>query len=218
MCGRFGSTFSGKDLENYYDLNEKLEIEIKQNYNIAPSFRVPVITKNSPLTVKIMNWGFIPKWQKPDKAKYKPINARAEKLEEPFYKEAYESNRCLIPASFFYEWQKINIDGKIERVPWLFKLKDNDIFSFAGIYSVHSDAEGVSHYFFAIVTTSANSLMKKIHNRMPVIIDRKDILSWLDGTARSLLKPYEYSKMECFKISDKVNSAGYNKPDIIMPI
>ncbi|QQS38418.1 SOS response-associated peptidase [Candidatus Woesebacteria bacterium] len=203
MCGRFGSSFGAQDLAKTYDLISQPDFEIKSNSDIRPSQLIVTLTKNSPLVARQMRWGFIPTWADPSKTKIKPINARSDKLGGNFYRSDFESNRCLIPASFFYEWKKEKIEGKLVKTPFRFKIKDTNIFSFAGIYSSHQDAEGKIHYMTAIITTSANSLMKKVHDRMPVIIDINDTAKYFESLqkAKMLLKPYDEERMECEEVN-----------------
>lgn len=50
--------------------------------------------------------------------------------------------------------EKFKLDGKEHKQPYYFKVKNEEIFSLGGIYSIHKDAEGIEHYFFCIITTS----------------------------------------------------------------
>src|SRR6266508_6648879 len=131
MCGRYGFTTPEK-LAKRYPITEPLPgFTVQPRYNIAPSQVVPVITALH--TLALMQWGLVPFWAR-EGGKLRPqINARAEGIaDKATFRKAFRTQRCLIPASFFYEWQRIG-DTKI---PYLFKLKHEDIFSFAGIYDV----------------------------------------------------------------------------------
>ena len=78
-------------------------------------------------------WGLIPSWAKDVNYKYKTINARVEGIEEkPTYKKPLRFQRCLVPATGFYEWDKPT-DPK---TPYYFKLKSNEMFAFAGLYDI----------------------------------------------------------------------------------
>lgn len=84
-----------------------------------------------------------------------------------------KKNRCLIPVSFFMEWQTIT--------PWTISFPKREIFCFAGLF-----AEEQGEFQAAIITEEANSLMKKTHNqgpnkeRQPVIISPESYDAWLD--------------------------------------
>src|SRR5688572_24314505 len=118
MCGRFGSVFGEDEFMERFDLSEKPQ-KFHQSYNVAPSFTIPVVVRNSPNKALLMKWGFLPEWADPTKFKLHPINARDDKVfESGFYKSAITKSRCIIPFSFFYEWQKIKVNGKEEKHPY----------------------------------------------------------------------------------------------------
>lgn len=219
MCGRFTVYSTPKEIKQEFNIKQKLPL-FSQNYNVAPSQQIPAVIKNSPNRLTLMQWGFIPEWANPAKTKFKPINARADKLDGGFYKKAYLQNRCLIPANGFYEWKKVTLEGKEEKIPYFIHLKDRELFGFAGIYSMHLDAEKKPHYFAAIITTSANTLMKSIHTRMPVIIHKKDEENWLnsdtsDKELQKYIKKYESSKMEAWKVDKRVGNAANNDKNLL---
>ena len=82
-------------------------------YNIAPTQDVPVIVRNSPNRIVLIRWGLIPHWAKDESIGNKMINAKAETLtEKPSYRGLIRSNRCIVPASGFYEWQDTGGQGK----------------------------------------------------------------------------------------------------------
>lgn len=219
MCGRFGTNFTTPQLVKTFDLSNRPKVNI--SYNVAPSQMILAVTKKSPNKGILMNWQFVSNWQKPPIAKFKPINARDDKLEGVFFRHAFYNNRCLIPASFFYEWKRAVIDGKEEKIPYLIKLKKEILFGMAGVYEIHTDAEGKDHYYCAIVTTGANSLMKPIHNRMPVIIHKNDQQKWLCGEiseAKQLLKPFDPESMIAYRISKSVNDPGNNNSKLTRKI
>jgi len=163
-----------------------------------------------------MKWGFIPHWADPTTMKLKPINARADKLGGGFYREAFKSSRCLVPAGGYYEWRKFTVDGKPQKQPYYFKLKKEDLFGFGGIYSVKKDKEGKEQYFFAIITTESNSLQKPIHDRMPLIIPKDKEDEWLETDKPSdLVKPFDSKLMEVWRIPTLVNSPRNDGPKLI---
>jgi putative SOS response-associated peptidase YedK len=106
------------------------------------------------------------------------INARCETLaEKPSFKQLLGTRRCLIPAYGFYEWRR---EGK-SKVPLRIVMKDRQLFTFAGLWDVwRGDPEFGELYTFTIITTDANTLLRPIHHRMPVIIDSLGPTTWLD--------------------------------------
>lgn len=165
-----------------------------------------------------MRWGLIPSWTKKLNTKYSTINARAETLsEKPMYRKPFHSQRCLVPASGFYEFMQ-TVDGK---VPFYFHLKDTNLFAFAGIYDVWTDGEGQALYSFTIVTVEPNELVENFHDRMPVILRKEDEEAWLEGSntnpeqLMSLLKPYPEEEMDAYRVSTRVNSPRNNEASLL---
>jgi putative SOS response-associated peptidase YedK len=78
----------------------------------------------------------VPFWLKPDqlgKQPYSTINARADRVQTaPTYREPFKKRRCLVPASGWYEWQKI--DAKTKK-PHYFQPAAKP-FAFAGVWDV----------------------------------------------------------------------------------
>lgn len=206
MCGRFGQVAPKDENEIWqrYELSNKPRI--KSTYNIAPSMQALTITRNSPNTGKLRSFGI--------EAGFRPgllINAKSETAATlRSFSKMFREGRCLIPASFFFEWQK-TADGK---QPYCFKIKGENVFSFAGLY--RDDG-------FVILTTKPNSLMEPVHDRMPCILTKKDEDLWLDPEANpdklmELLDPFPANHMEAYKVSELVNTPKNQTPEIIVPI
>jgi putative SOS response-associated peptidase YedK len=159
--------------------------------------------------VSEMSWGLVLSWQKNGKD-IKLINSRSDTLmTKPSFKRKLEFQRCLIPATGFYEWD--HIKGK--RLPYYFSLKNKAMFSFAGIYEKDT---------YSIITTDANDIVCTVHNRMPVIISREDETKWLspdinDEEIYNLLLPFPEDKMKAYSVSTKVNQVSIDSPDLIKP-
>src|ERR1700748_2514184 len=115
-----------------------------------------------------MRWGLIPYWSKDAKIGFSTINAKAETIAtSPTYREAWKRRRCLVPAEWFYEWQKI--DAKTKQ-PYSIALKDESLFAFAGLWERWKDkATGKALETYTIITTDPNELVAPLHDRMPVI-------------------------------------------------
>jgi len=219
MCGRYTAPYEGNDLEIRFELSRNVGF-FEKTWNASPGQMLPVVTKNSPKQGLLMKWGFIAPWEKDfTKAKFKPINARDDKLSGGFYRMAFSTTRCLIPAGGYYEWKKFKLEGKEHKQPYYFKVKNEEIFSLGGLYSIHKDAEGVEHYFFCIITTSPNSLQKPIHDRMPLIISKDDEDEWFDtDKPMKLVKPFDSELMEVWRVPTLVSSFKNDGPQLIQKL
>ena len=212
MCGRFQLSVKGKQISERFNI-EVFDEMYSPSYNSAPSQKLPVIINESPKELSFFNWGLISKWAKSPNVGFKNINTRAETINiKPSFKNAFKTRRCLIPANGFYEWKKDS-----NNIPYRIFLKNNELFAMAGIWESWKDAEERETHTFSIITTSANTTIKHIHNRMPVILKPEDEQTWLNENNQdillSLLNPYT-SIIESYPVSKKVNSPKNNSPEI----
>lgn len=91
---------------------------------------------------------------------------------KPFYSKILRRNRCLIPATSFHEWQKL-LGGK-QKVR--ISHPAGEVLMFAGIFDHHPLAGTTC----AILTTAADETVGRIHDRMPLILDRDEGRFWLN--------------------------------------
>jgi putative SOS response-associated peptidase YedK len=219
MCGRF--TFvPTQNLKARFNLKNDL-VNLQANYNVSPGQFLPIIINQDGNLVILMRWGLIPSWSRNLSRQFNLINARAESVTtKPSFRKAFQSQHCLVPASGFFEWKK---EAKTKK-PYYFQLQDESLFSFAGIWSNSLNADGSEIQTFSIITTEANDIVKPIHDRMPVILTRKDEDLWLDQNPNNLvrhinlLKPYSSDLMTSYPVSPKINRTQDNQPDLIKPI
>jgi putative SOS response-associated peptidase YedK len=222
MCGRFGAIFTFREIKRRWNLQGDLSFEPR--YNIAPSQTVPVIVRGERGNeAKLMKWGLVPSWAPDPSIGNRMINARAETLlEKPSFRELVSQRRCIIPASGFYEWQR---EGS-RKVPMWIHLKNKEPFAFAGLWDSWRNPElGDVLNTFTIITTDPNALVRRIHNRMPVIYDREMGEQWLDhqygGSGRTLaavLRPWPAEYMAAHDVSTLVNAPENDSPECIKPL
>ncbi|HET9098732.1 MAG TPA: SOS response-associated peptidase [Candidatus Saccharimonadales bacterium] len=224
MCGRYG----------FYKVDEFGErfgvkppaFTIKDNYNAAPGQILPVIMQSEyGKTLEPMKWGMIPAWAKDDRIGYKMINARSETLfEKSAWRGPIKYHRCLVPARGFYEWDKIQIDGKAAKQPYYIRPEGQDLFVFAGVFDTWHDLQGNEIWSYAIVTTRANKEMSAIHDRQPVILKPRDEALWLEpslqdrGAIEDILRSYDDVKWNMVEVSRDVNVIRNNDERLIYPI
>ena len=214
MCGRYGLTRYERD-----KLREEFDFIAFQGmyeptaplYNIAPSQTIPAViaTPNGNQLVP-MQWGFKPSWSTDSKPGL--INARSETAhEKPFFRNAFKSRRCLLPATGFYEWQKTT--GKTKQPHWI-TPKNNNYIALAAIWETHNETPTC-----AILTTHPNQLMQPIHDRMPVIIPPDQYQNYLTtNDPTPLLKPCPAEQLQATPVSTHVNSPSHNDPLCTQPL
>ncbi len=214
MCGRYviingravPLSFSKIHFESLKDPFSDLP-----RYNAAPRQQLPVIAvRHESLVAEKMRWWLVPHWSKDGSIKATTFNAKSETLaESKLFAPYFKSSRCLVPADAFYEWKRIS---EKEKHPMCIRMKDKKAFLFAGLFSVWKNEKGEEFPGFSIITTTPNTLMSRIHVRMPVILPEKHFEQWLDrefkdlDALKKLLVPYTASKMEAFEVSDFVNN------------
>jgi putative SOS response-associated peptidase YedK len=220
MCGRYTLTKTG-GLQKRFSTSNKLAFE--ESYNVSPGGQLPVITRYSPNKIMMMRWGFVPDWGKEKKFSF--INIRKEStLDKPYFRKVLTTSRCLVPADGFYEWRTVDLEGKEEKYPFYIYVIGRKLFGFAGLYSKLLDAEEKEHYYFAILTCSPNKLVGKVHNRMPVILAKKDENSWLNNKntnfedLHNLLKPFPAEEMKIYPVSRAVNNPRNDDETLIRQV
>ncbi len=224
MCGRYRLTAKERYVAEHFDLDDA--VSAAPRYNIAPTQLAATIRqdpKQPSRVLSLMRWGLIPSWAKDASIGARMINAVAESAaEKPAFREALRQRRCLVPADGFYEWQKL---GAKEKQPFNFGMVDDSLFAFAGLWEQWRDpAGGVYINSFTILTTTANSLVAGVHDRMPVILRPEDYEPWLDpgltgprGVA-DLLKPFDARRMKKYPVSARVNRAENDDMECIREI
>jgi putative SOS response-associated peptidase YedK len=220
MCGRFVLKATAEQLQLAFDLATLPAVT--ENYNVAPTQMIPVITNEAPRDIVLYRWGLVPSWSKDLSMASKMINARSETVDEkPSFRSAFKRRRCLIPANGFYEWKTV-MDGK--KTPLYIQLTDAEVFAFGGLWEVWMSPTGEEVRTCTILTTAANDFMTTFHDRMPIIIARDAYSEWLApgdqpaSAMKPLLQQYASAKMTAYEVSKSVNKAGYSAPEMIEPV
>ena len=229
MCGRYGRRADKQRIAEWFQTHNTDVFNdpepLAPSYNIAPQTFQPVVRfdpASGERELTFMRWGLVPFWSKDGTAAFNTINAKAETVStSPAYREPWKRRRCLVPADWFYEWKKI--DEKTKQ-PYAISLKDGGLFAFAGLWDRWNDkASGEELQTYTILTTDPNELLKPIHNRMPVIVARKDYERWMAPAEPShlpvdLLRPYPAAEMNAWKVGKDVGNTRNNSPGLIVPV
>ena len=167
MCGKYHvDYFTADDVAKIApDRNGVINSAIGENGgDIVPSMNALVVRGNGrELSPDIMRWGF-PGFS----GSRLLINARAETaLEKKTFSDSVLNRRCVIPAKWFYEWDR-------DRNMAVFTLEGHSTIYLAGFYDLF-DLENR----YVILTTAANESMIRTHDRMPLLISETDIRDWI---------------------------------------
>jgi putative SOS response-associated peptidase YedK len=163
-----------------------------------------------------MRWGLSPYWAKNPRIGFSTINAKAETVATaPAFRDAFKHRRCLVPADAFYEWQKLDPKHK---QPFAIALASREPYGFAGVWERWKDPDTREWLeTFSIITTDANALVAPLHNRMPVIIERKDYARWLGGAPPiDLLRAFPADQMAAWKVDAAVGNVRNDSAELLV--
>lgn len=223
MCGRYSLAGpSPAELRERFPLGESLEV--RQRFNVCPGDDVACVTtsKEGEPRGEALRWGLVPHWAKDPSTGFKMINARAETVaERPAYRDPFARGmRCLVLADGFYEWEK---RPGAPKQPWHVTRADGGgPFAFAGLWTIWHGPEGEVLRTCTIITTEANSTLRDVHDRMPVILPGPDAeQAWLDrgtpqGALQELLVPLPDRLTARRAVGTAVNDARYDGPDCLL--
>lgn len=217
MCGRTSLFVAQDELESTFDATVVADGGYTPRYNIAPGDGLEVITNETPDEIDRYHWGLIPEWV--DDPGDGIINARSETAaEKSTFADAWESRRCLVLSSGFYEWQARN--GGPKR-PYRIYRDEPAAFAMAGLWEI-TDADhtesGEPTHSVTILTTEPNELVEPIHDRMPVVLPREDESAWLEADPderAELCRPYPGDDLRTDEISTRVNDPSNDDPLVI---
>ena len=218
MCARYVITSPAAAVRALFAYDE--QPDFPPRYNVAPTQPIPIVRlHDGKRSYALVRWGFLPAWVKDPRTFSLLINARGESVQEkPAFRNAMRRRRCLIPADGFYEWSDAN-----PRRPYFVRPKSAGPIAFAGLWETWTGPNGEEVDTAAIVTTAANRLLAPVHDRMPVIVAPDAFNLWLDcakvddTTAAALIIPAAEALLECYPVSNAVNRAANDSPELIAP-
>lgn len=219
MCGRYALYADQALLEAVFDVFDVPDFDA--SYNIAPTDPIIAVTaEEGRRAAGLYRWGLVPFWAK-EIGRFSTINARAETLtQKPAFRTPFKKRRCLVPANGYYEWQP-RPGGK---QPYYIHAADDGLLAFAGLWDSWRSPGGETVNSATIVVTGANTDTRAIHDRMPVILARKDWGTWLDRNNNdtkalsTLLHPAPEDFLAAYPVSTAVNSPKNNTPACIREV
>src|SRR5665648_350334 len=214
------------------------------DFNMAPTKAAPVVLTRAgrgdpdaepTRQLRLLTWGLVPSWSRDVKVGLRMTNARSESLlGKSSFARAAASRRCLVPADGWYEWQvsptAIDAKAKPRRQPFFIHRSDGAPLVMAGLYEFWRDqsiAEGDPDAWlttYSIITTAAEPGLDRIHDRQPLVLERKDWDDWLDPTQRDLsrikahLEFSESGRFDAYPVAMAVNSSRHNGEQLLMPL
>lgn len=169
MCSRFYLDVTFEELLTRYDIR-RLEADYAPRTEIFPTDPILAITQKTQDTFSTIQWGI----QQPY-LKQVLINARTESLfEKAMFKDLVLFNKCIIPASGYFEWQT---QGKSKVKHRIYHGEDK-LLSLAGLYGIYT-FQGVQKAMAVILTREASDELQIIHSRMPLVLTKEEEVRYL---------------------------------------
>lgn len=180
---------------------------VADRYNIRISEQAPVFYREEGRTrLGAMMFGLVPGFQRGAAKKKLLHNARSETVTKlPSFREAVKYRRCLIPANGFYD--SVSRGGLMR--PYVFMLQDEEPFAIAGIWE--PGLEDGLPASFSMVTTVPNELVATLHDRMPVVLTKRQLKKWLgseplrEEVLRELCQPIDGKRMTAREVNRYCN-------------
>ena len=203
----------------------------ENGYDYLPG---PIVTASKPNELQPYNWGLIPWWCKTEQEglllRPKTLNCQSENMYTTgsFKDAAKNGQRCLIPCSGFIEWRHFGTGKNLVKIPHYIKIKGQEVFSIAGLYSKWKDKTTEKEYrTYTVLTTRANPVLEIIHNskkRQPVLLPREFEKDWLNPNLSqedvlALCEPSPGDKIEYITINKIVGQSKVESdiPEALQP-
>lgn len=188
MCRRFSMSAEIDEVGQYFGIN-RVMYYYKNRYNISPTQSVPVILQDQGEKVlDEFRWGLVPYWGKD------AVNADLFTVDQnPTYRQAVDTRRCIIPSNGFYYWRTVGKKSYAVRVV----MPNNELFGVAGLYETWRDAKGEKMRTCTMLMSHANVFIREFEDRMPAILSRENMEKWLSpelkgvSNLQPLLKTFE---------------------------
>jgi len=217
MCGRYASFLPAEAIARLFHTVNPIP-NLPPTWNMAPT-QDAMVVRHHPETgerhLDLLKWGLLPYFTKDPARAKRPINARAETVQTSgMFRSAFARRRCLVPADAFYEWKPVEVGKQ----PYAIARQDGQPMAFAGLWENYKWPDGTLTRTFTIVTTNANAMMAALHDRMPVIVEQKDWLTWLgevEGDPATLMRSADEDVLKVWPVSRKVNSPRNNGAELL---
>ena len=218
MCGRFATFKHHEKLNKIFDLKNKVENKFK-SYNVTPGQNINIIINyNYYNYILESNWGysFVNKTTNQNQT---VINSRIETINEKLlFKESFTRRKCVIPINGYYEWKN---NGN-QKIPYFIQLGDGELIYLAGIWRKELKGDKKVRVF-SIITCNADSKIKHIHNRMPIILNLNEAFGYMDNERsdqiiNDKIKSDSDIDLKFHEVSKYVNNPHNNDYKCVEPI
>lgn len=235
-------------VEEFEVVEPRVEKALEPDYNVAPTKDVYAVVERPPSSrddqardpdadpqrqLRVLRWGLVPSWAKDPSIGSRMINARMETVDQkPAYRRAFAKRRCILPADGYFEWYEtdaVTLKGKPRKQPFFIRPADGGTLAMAGLYEIWRDPTRDEddpdrfRWTCTVITTDATDDLGRIHDRMPLMVERDRWSSWLDPrTAQAelldLLVPAAPGRLQAYPVSTAVGNVRNNGPELVEPL
>jgi putative SOS response-associated peptidase YedK len=230
VCGRVVQARPLDELAELYaaPVDDVGRAALAPAWNVAPTDPIAVVVaEDVSRRLTAFRWGLLPSPGRVDAGRVDPrrgpiINARAETIaRNALFRALVERRRCIVPVDGFYEWQRV----ADRRQPFFIHRSDGRPLSLAGIWAPWRTAsDGRIVGTCAIVTTTPDDVVGRLHDRMPAILDAAASEPWLDRSSdpkvllASLARPAPRSgaaALDAYPVAPWVNNVRNDGPRLL---
>ena len=210
MCGRFAQLPIEKPKRVLWPhLAEPLAL-LPARYNLAPGQTAGVLIKpKAEIELATLQWGLLPFWAKDLSLASHTINARLDTVDsKPSFRAAFKTRHAVVPMAGYYEWQA-TAQGK---QPYYFQPERgvDSLWAVALWEPRHALQTDASSGTFTIITQPAEGLPASIHNRMPILLEERDVDKWLSlkpGPSLPFLLTRTLPALKVYPVAKRVKAA-----------
>lgn len=242
MCGRYAASADRAQLAVVFDADTAVGPELRPSWNVAPAKQVYGVLERDrhdagddhgepERQIRDLRWGLVPSWAKDPAIGSRLINARVETLaEKPAWRQAFRRRRVVLPASGFYEWQPVEVDGKPRKQPYFIHPAEDGVLPMAGLYELWPDPDKAEDdpdrwlWTATVVTTQATGPLGEIHDRAPLILPMDRVDAWLDPALtdpekiQRVLAGLQITRLRSRPVRTEVNRVGHDGPQLTEPL
>lgn len=249
MCGRYAASRRPEDLVEEFELRGAPVAAdtagLERSWNVAPTDPAPLVLERAPRhepgapperRLLAARWGLVPSWAKDASGGARLINARVETVaDKPSFRRAFAARRALVPADGYYEWyassEALGPAGKPLKQPFFIHPRAGGVLAMAGLYELWRDPVAAAAgavdpwlWSFTVITTHATDALGRIHDRMPMLVERERWSAWLDpaqhdaGQLLGLLVPAAPGLLAAQPVSTEVNSVRNDGAHLVDPL
>lgn len=216
-------------------------------FNIAPTTTIPVLALDVPRqerlageesprrVLRAMRWGLVPSWARESQRLPTLFNARVESAAtKPSFRSAVARRHCVVPMDGWYEWvpgEPAGPGGKAgPKQPYFMSLPGDRGLLMAGLWEARRDPvdPGVTQLSCTVLTTEALGPLRRVHDRMPLVVRPEVVADWLDpgviGDPRELVDGAGgdlagwAGSVEIRPVSRAVSNVRNDGPELVRPV